>query len=312
MPQLCAATIPDYLDSVGLPKTSGRIFVTESAGRNRNYFVGDSASHPRWFIKQFRPGDAGYWAFCREREFVEKASPPAIAPVLADSDIRLLIYPAIGESLWKLLREGALIAADIPSRLLTALDDLRGRAMDNHRQLPPIVSCLIDPETATDLSLAQRRVLTSLLDADEPRRLATSYADAWDSGDQSTVHGDLKLEHVLIDKTGALFLVDWESIGSGPAQWDIASLLQAAISQVTLGIADWSIGHSTITKALAKSQSLGELAPLVALRMWQSAIEWAGGCICLPRGIGAICQCGISLAREPQLLERIVLAAEVT
>jgi Phosphotransferase enzyme family len=309
--ELSAAAVPEYLASVGLLEAPANLVARESAGRNRNFVVEEPGEGQRWFVKQFRAGDAGLAAFAREREFAARPDAPAVTPALADEAARVLVYPGAGRPLSELLQGDAALPAGVPERLAGALENLRAQA-SGPGQLPPIVGCLANPTGIAEPSLAERRLLTSLLEADEPAALAAACAEAWADGPRSATHGDLKLEHVLVDERGEIRLVDWESVGAGPAEWDAAGLIQSALAQVVLGIADWSNRHAAIVRSVAGDARwrAADLAPFVALRLWQTAIEWAGGRALLPRRLGDLCQCGIALARDPEQLRRIVLASE--
>jgi hypothetical protein len=313
---LSAGGLPDYLRAAGIVRTE-RISTSRSPGRNRVHRVcRNGEAHPSWFVKQFGFGDHDGAAFEREREATTSLNMTLIlSPVLVDDTWRVLVFPAFGESLYEAMCSGAAISPEIGSTLRRDLRELQADPTDTAlRDLPPILRSLSGGFSGVGLSTAQRRLVTTLRHDPVAQRATERALSAWRAGVSQGVlcHGDLKLEHVLVAKSGGeCRCVDWEFARLGPAEWDFAGLLQSVLANVVLDLVAWS---PDIRRLLVESLAdVGiespDFAALVALRLWQTAIEWETGRVQLSEKSGSLCQLGVNLARDPGQLGRLLGSA---
>jgi len=299
--RLNLAEILGYLEAGGLLQDAAGLRVSRRGGRNNTYEIGDIERGPLWFLKQFGRSDTELALFQRERHFAMQAGWPVVSPAWSDDVYRVILYPAVGESLWQALGEseaGNGLDADLAS-VLGEIASLPSQG--DQSELPPIAQRMLNP-TAGTLSPGQRRVVASLGSAGAPVEKALNLVlEAWTSITATTVHGDLKLEHVLRGKDGTIWLVDWEQVGLGPSLWDQAGLLQSIIAHALLTSRGWTKAHADIAGSLIEEEPL-HLAHFVALRLWQTALEWTAGRLKPSIQTAAICQVGLSLVRDPSRL----------
>lgn len=290
-----------YLEAGGLLRDAAGLRVSRRGGRNNTYEIGDSERGPRWFLKQFGRSDTEFALFERERHFASHSRRPVVSPTWSDDVYRVILYPAVGESLWQALGNSG-TADGLDADLAEVLSEIA--SLPSHggqSDLPPIAQRMLNP-TAGTLAPAQRRVVASVASAGTPVEHALNLVlEAWAENTATTVHGDLKLEHVLRDNDGAIWVVDWEQVGLGPREWDQAGLLQSIIAHALLTSRGWTKAHATLAGRLTY-EGPPHLAHFVAMRLWQTALEWTGGRLKPSVQTAAVCQVGLTLARDPSRL----------
>lgn len=310
---LSAAGLPDYLRAAGVIQEFEAISTSRSPGRNRVHRVCRSGkAHPSWFVKQFGFGDYDGAAFEREREVTTWPNSRLIlSPVLVDDTWRVLVFPAFGESLYEMVRSGVAILPEIGSTLSRELRALQAHAAATPLDLPPILRWLTGGSDDADLSIAQRRLATTLRHNPSVKCVAERASKVWRAGESQSVlcHGDLKLEHVLVSvPRGECRCVDWEFARSGPAEWDFAGLLQSVLAHVVFDLITWSpdVRDLLVELLVDVDTESPEFAALVALRLWQTAIEWETGQVQLSNKSGPLCQLGVNLACDPGQIDRLL------
>ena len=142
---------------------------------------------------------------------------------------------------------------------------------------------------------------------------ANAVKESWCAS--ATVHGDLKLEHIVLadgDASAAsnsdVWLVDWECARRGPSVWDFAGLVQSAISLAALGQLRWSENvtgflRSSLADVPVESE---RFAQLVAMRLWQTALEHETYRDQLSRPAGELCQLALRVVEQPQRLVHLL------
>lgn len=302
---LGAADVLDYLRAVGLIGACVS-HVDRAAGRHRSYVVSRPDGSAVWYLKQFRSTYAELDLFEREKFAGSSGVRPALAPAFVDDTAQVVVYRAAGASLWRILYDAEPLSEIVVTRIREAIGRVPDVPSKPSSSLPVVLSRLAHRVPMGRASLAERRVLTALLESDTATRIAATCAGNWDP--QVTVHGDLKLEHVLVSDADQVVIVDWELSGPGPPGWDRASILQSLLVQPLLDLAPWSRGHQLVMQALADDSevSLADLAPMVALRLWQSAVEWASTYTTLPQKIVDMTQLGLNVAENPRSLSTVI------
>lgn len=125
------------------------------------------------------------------------------------------------------------------------------------------------PATAQNLILETARNLVWFKPASE------SVAANWKN--EGVIHGDMKLQNIIISKAG-LFILDWENASLGPIEWDVAGLLQSVIVETVQANEFGPWAASQVREAVAYMKiSSRNLLETVALRLVQSAIELSAG-----------------------------------
>jgi hypothetical protein len=248
------------------------------------------------YVKQFARSHAGHNSFARELKATSSGASPAIRPAFIDHSAQLIIYPSAGTSLWEMLTANDQPNHPMPVTAISrAVTQVRAVRAKPGPMRPAILSQIADRHLVANASLAQRRVFAMLLEAEAATSVAKECLAAWRP--DATVHGDLKLEHVVISPAEEVAIVDWELSGLGPDGWDRASLLASLIALGLLGLGRWSDTHATLLRQLLADATCAveDLTPMVALRLWQFAVEWAAERDALPAGVGSLVQAGFNL-----------------
>jgi hypothetical protein len=306
--QLQAADVLDYLHAVQVDAGDPPFQVRTAGGRNGSWTITGPDGSVRWLVKQFDLSVDGGQAFERERHAASGQVPPPVKATCIDEVSGVIVYPGAGVPILKLLQDdGPELAVQVVEKIRKALHQVRAVKSSPFPVVPPIVSDLTDEDPLVRIAPAQKRILASLREERIARTLAITCLRDWT--EEETVHGDLKLEHVLIGDHGEVRIVDWEFAGPGPPDWDRASLAQGLISQTVLGVGSWSASHARLLDGVFRDADLDfpEMAPLVTLRLWQAAVEWAANRITLPREIASLVQLGLNLAQSPRLLKELIL-----
>jgi len=90
------------------------------------------------------------------------------------------------------------------------------------------------------------------------------------NGHTALTHGDLRLDNVLIDRSGRAWLCDWSQVCRGPAWFDTVSLLITAYAS---GLDASALFAAHPTAAEASPEALD--AALAALSgFWLSRADW--------------------------------------
>lgn len=300
---LTAPLIPSYLLGLGSIAAHDPTQVSVRGGRNTIFEVGPPGGPPKFVVKQFGPSDNELASFNREIQVARAAAPPAVEPISVDPDRRALIYPALGESLWRRLTERQQLPQHTPAAVSRALATLQNASLPP-AEPPPILQRLAHP-TAGRLDLAQRRVLTSLLAAgDAVDHAALNVRREW-SAHAGRIHGDLKLEHVLLATDGTIHLIDWELAGAGPPLWDRAGLIQSTLAHAILDGGSWSPSHRDLLMPLLSDVNADVLAPFLATRLWQTALEWTSGRVRPSQQAATLCQLGLNFATDPATISAL-------
>ena len=307
--RLGAADVVDYLRAVGFARDDWLPHVRTGAGRHGTFVVSSPDGNPRWYLKQFEFSYSGSNLFEREVSVASRAPWPAIAPAFVDDVAQIVVYQHAGTSLWNALCSGSPVHETAIGQTREAVKQLEVMPSKLTERPPSVVAQLAHGASAGVPSLGQRRVLALLRESAIATSTAALCADGWRN--QVTVHGDLKLEHVLISDAGEVGIIDWELAGAGQRGWDLASILQSLMIQPLLEIAPWTRTHALLFQELVEDAkpALAEVAPMVALRLWQAALEWASNYRKLPRQIAAITQLGLNLAESPSSFD--VLCADL-
>mgnify|MGYP003578670917 CR=1 FL=1 len=153
-------------------------------------------------------------------------------------------------------------------------------------------------------SLAERRVFSALEQSSSATSAATTCAESWRGG--PTVHGDLKASHVLL-AGGSVKVLDWEFAGPGAIGWDSAMLLSSLLVQAALAGGPWSVDRMSLAAALVEEAPVQRklLARMLALCLWQAALEWSPG-FSLMRGVPGLIQLGLNLVESEAAFDALL------
>lgn len=286
-------------------------------GRNRVHAVASGADdEPAWFLKQFGPDDHDGQAFEHEREFCERhPNLPVLAPDHVDAAWRVLLFPAVGRSLYSMLSEGDGLPAGVGGMVRLGLNKVHSAAVDASDAAPPLLSWFAGDTLSAPLAPAQLRLLTVLRAEPQVANSAKAAIEVWRDAEAATLHGDLKLEHIIVpsgtpgdDVASVLWFVDWEFSRSGPLEWDYAGLAQSLLALAALGFVDWSASVIEFLHGCLADIDVGsdEFALFVALRLWQTAIECETHRTQLSRQAGPLCQLAIRLVEKPARIRHLM------
>jgi Ser/Thr protein kinase RdoA (MazF antagonist) len=235
----------------------GALTIKSAARRNRNLRV-EGAKGAGFLIKQpDNPGDGDFHLLQREAAFhrfcLEETAARAISTIVprlvwSDNPETLLVFELIAEatSLWARLEAG------VEERLTVDASRALGRTLGTfHRLL-----CLNDwkddtrlarlarglpwvlrvhqpvPSMLASVSRANLGMMRILQTEEGLGKQLDRLAERWRPG--SVIHGDVRLDNVLIRTQGAenedgpveLWIVDWEAVGFGDPAWDVAGAFQ--------------------------------------------------------------------------------------
>lgn len=243
--------------------------VRRQGGRNRSFGV-EVGGINRFHLKQF-PSGARSW-FERERTIQTSGSPLVVAPAMADPFDLIMVSPAAGQSWWSLLARGDHIG-NLPPVVQNDLELSPAIIELGESPVPPIDRWL---KLRTEgLSTAQRRLVAAMVRSTGNAR-AMNLCRKWsDPSLSGAIHGDMKAEHLLLDDSGHLRIVDWENAGRGPILWDRACLVQSILGQVILGIATFGDHHARALQLAIGDADDPDLACWLGLRLWQASVEWS-------------------------------------
>jgi hypothetical protein len=275
---LTRGAILEYLVCVGVIASAADWTVTGAAGRNGVSLVADASSgRLSYAVKQYGPGDSARETFARELRVLRMiAGLHASQPVHVDDDWLILVLPTVGRSLWELLATGATSALDCAGELRHTLRRLhRLDSEDLSRSPPPVVRWLTGASEPHRASPAQRRYLSAIQAQDWAVQAARACAIAWKDGPRTLVHGDLKLEHVVVGE-GRVEIIDWETAGAGLAIWDYAGVAQSVLVRAVVGAGEPTVQEREFVREVTRDLDLRsvDFRRMLALRLIQSGLEW--------------------------------------
>jgi hypothetical protein len=263
----------------------GDFEVADVSGRNRNFKVSRKRG-PGFFIKQIQNWNAQaiamlqcetacYWL---AREGSAEAGIAEMMPKLYwyDQERHILITELIegGEDLFEQFRRLGIV----PAASIEAVGSLIGKYHRESRAGLGRMDLRIFPKQKPWILCADRRrshpfkelsAGTSALfdrveNSGELRAGLDRTQDRWRA--DVVMHGDLRWENCIItgeERGTKMKLVDWELADVGDACWDVGSIMQSFLSNL-----------SACAEAMAGSEPLGVRASLPALRiLWQSYVR---------------------------------------
>lgn len=227
--------------------------VKEQNGRNNNFLVVTDLDNPV-FVKRIRPGNtdaAERFAACVAfddlcRADSNMADTLGTAPLLAsDAETGFLAYRAVtgAKSVSELLvdadREQALTWADGCGGLLAAVHQLDPSGVPDRSTEPPLPP--IDWLTALPWGVYSRSSAPALqvwhrLQHDDAAReaLVRLRADERAATGRSPIHGDARLDQLLVGKDGVLRLIDMEEFRLGDSARDVGAMVGEWLHRATL------------------------------------------------------------------------------
>ncbi|WBB95417.1 MULTISPECIES: phosphotransferase [unclassified Solwaraspora] len=164
-----------------------------------------AAARPRWTLTT-----AGYFVLCLD---AVDGRMPALPWAPAELDAALASWAGAARALRR--PPAGLVNIGLPGLADLASADLAWwQEIAAGREAMPVF------DTDTDGDGLLRRHLPELasLEADLPRLVS----------DDAVIHGDLRLDNLLIDRTGMAWICDWTWVCHGPAWFDTTSLLVTA------------------------------------------------------------------------------------
>lgn len=308
---LDACSAVEYLNLVGVLENARGVRSVRIGAKNAVFRI-DTADDV-WILKQFGASDRDLASFRREVAVSSANSIPC--SVLArhvDDEWRAIVYPSVGEILLDLLREPepSADADEITHEVATALGSIA--TVDTFAQsvVPAIAAWLIDGPEVGALSLSQIRVLASLVALDEIQEAASDLRSRWgDYQDEVVLHGDMKAEHVIVDRRDAMQvrLIDWEYLRRGPRGWDHAGLAQSVLAHALAGNCEWDPCIKVI-QALFQGADLRQtdIALFTGMRLLQTAVEWEGDGARISELAGSLCQAGVNIICDGDALFRLL------
>lgn len=302
---LSARDVVEYLQSVQIWTDPREFQVQRAPGRHETFVVSNFEGARVWYVKQFPCSDQGRELFERECWAASSVAIPSLKPAVVDVPARVIVYPVGGTSLWDLLSSDRTVHESVAAATRHAVDEIHGVPAKLGVSLPAIVSRLQEGRSGAELSLGEQRILSILLGSAVARGAAIDCATSWCGS--GTVHGDLKLNHLLVDGSSQVSVIDWELAGPGPRNWDRASLIASLLIQPMLGLSRWSGARAALVRSLVgEGESNPEdMAPQVALCLWQSATEWASGNDHFWDKLASLVQLGLNLVEDRSALQRL-------
>lgn len=161
--------------------------------------AGLAAARPRWTLTA-----AGYFAICLD---AIDGRMPGLPWVPAELEATLTAYATVADALRK-------PPADLAALGVPRLADLARADLAWWAELAAGREALPDIPAVARGRLAELAALEARL---------PGYADS-----TSMIHGDLRVDNVLLDASGAAWLCDWTWLCFGPAWFDLAGLLVTA------------------------------------------------------------------------------------
>lgn len=234
-----------------------------------------------------------------------------------DAELPAAPHAALGRALGALHRAGAALVRN------PGFADLERRR--------PAIFTLHRPKlaSAARISGAQRRLLTILQEHPEIGRGLDAAAQRWVGADDpgaTLVHGDVRSKNVLVmppDAGGeAIRLIDWELLGIGDPAWDVAGALQdlldlwirglpldpalsggERVEQAKCPLADFHplfAAFRASYAAVAGDSVFDRAVPFSAVRLLQTAWEWAQDVAELPAPAVMTLQVGANILADPE------------
>jgi aminoglycoside phosphotransferase (APT) family kinase protein len=300
----------EYLDGLGLLDQRLHRQVHSRSGRNRVLIVRRSSGEGELVLKQFAITEEPTAWFRREERFLRENARLAIpTPVVVDDAWQVLILPWGGQPMWDLL--GREPVDRYGGKLRTVLSQIHSCPNSSPRT-PAIVAWLTSDLPYRGRGAAQQRLFAALRRDGIAAEVAWDRRSEWRDGSaRRLTHGDLKLEHVLVNPEGKITIIDWETACGGPAEWDQACFVRSLMVHAVRGYSGWGDGHSRLVTALLSNSEIAALRfrQMLALALWQAALEWEVGHTALSRQAGAIAQLGYTVLRAPERLSALLSVA---
>jgi len=234
-----------------------------------------------------------------------------------DGELPIAPHAALGRALGTLHRAGAALVE-------------RLRCADLERRRPSVFT-LHRPwlSAAARISAAQRRVLAIVQEHPEIGRELAAAAQRWvgaDAAGATLIHGDVRSANVLVVAPGAggeaIRLIDWELLAIGDPAWDVAGALQDLLVFWIRGLplelalsgeervrhaerplaalhplfAAFRDGYAAVAGGLVFERAV----PFSAVRLLQTAWEWAEGVAELPAPAVMMLQVAANVLADPE------------